>query len=71
MHTASVELGALRMLARVVAFADEAILGRDVLNRAVVTLDGPGFAISIADRSRKRRRTTARARPEGTRRPRH
>lgn len=55
-HAASVELGGLRLLARVVAFVDEAILGRDVLNRAVVTLDGPGLVFSVAARSRKRRR---------------
>jgi len=54
-HAASVELGGLRVLARIVAFADEAILGRDILNQAVVTLDGPGLAMSVAARSRRRR----------------
>ena len=60
-HAASVELGGVRVLARVVAFAEEAILGRDVLNRAVVTLDGPGLVVSVAGagRSRKRRRGRA------------
>ena len=55
-HAASIELGGFRWLARVVAFADEAILGRDLLNQAVVTLDGPGLVMSIAGRSRTRRR---------------
>jgi len=59
-HAASIEVGGLRLLARVVAFVDEAILGRDVLNQAVVTLDGPGLALSVADRSRKRRRPRTR-----------
>lgn len=55
-HAASVELGELRVLARVVGFVDEAILGRDVLNRSVMTLDGPGLAISVTDRARTKRR---------------
>lgn len=55
-HAASVELGGFRSFARVVAFADEAILGRDVLNRVLVTLDGPGLAFSVAGASRKQRR---------------
>jgi predicted aspartyl protease len=59
-HAASVELGGAHLIARVVAFADEAILGRDVLNQVVVTLDGPGLAISLVARSRTRRRRRAR-----------
>jgi predicted aspartyl protease len=58
-HAASVELGELRVHARIVAFADEAILGRDVLNQGVVTLDGPGLAISLQPAARKRRRSRA------------
>jgi predicted aspartyl protease len=54
-HAAAVELGGFRVVARVVAFADEAILGRDVLNQAIVTLDGPGRVISVSGRSRLRR----------------
>lgn len=58
-HAASVELGGFRGFARVVAFVDGAILGRDVLNQAVMTLDGPGlvFSVAYAGRSRKRRRS--------------
>ena len=54
-HAAAVEFGGVRVLARIVAFVDEAILGRDVLNQAVMRLDGPGLAISIDGRSRPRR----------------
>jgi predicted aspartyl protease len=59
-HAASVELGGARLIARVVAFVDEAILGRDVLNQVAVTLDGPGLTISLVARSRTRRRRRGR-----------
>lgn len=55
-HAAAVEFGGVRVLARIVAFVDEAILGRDVLNQAVLTLDGPGLAMSVGGRSRTRRK---------------
>lgn len=55
-HAAAIEVGELRLVARVVAFTDEAILGRDVLNDAVARLDGPGLTISITGRSRGKRR---------------
>lgn len=55
MHAAAVELGGLRVLARVLAYSDEAILGRDILNQVVMTLDGPGLVMSIAGRPRPRR----------------
>ena len=67
-HAAAVELGGFRLLARVVAFLDEAILGRDVLNHAVVRLDGPGLAITIGSRSRPQR-SQARDSPEERRAP--
>ena len=54
-HAASIEFGGVRLLARVVAFPEEAILGRDVLNQAVVMLDGPGLTISVKGRARTRR----------------
>lgn len=57
-HAAAIQLGVLRLLARVVAFTDEAILGRDILNQVLMTLDGPGLTASIAGRSRRRRRST-------------
>ncbi len=58
-HAASVELGELRVTARIIAFADEAILGRDVLNQGVVTLDGPSLTISLQPAARKRRGSRA------------
>ena len=59
-HAATVELAGFRVLARVVAFIDEAILGRDVLNQTVVMLDGPGLAISVTGRGRVPRRKRSR-----------
>jgi predicted aspartyl protease len=58
-HAAAIQVGEIRLLARVVAFVDEAILGRDVLNQAVVTLDGPGLAISVGKSRPKRPRRSA------------
>ncbi|HEX2690652.1 MAG TPA: aspartyl protease family protein [Kofleriaceae bacterium] len=58
-HAAAVEFGGVRLLARIVAFVDEAILGRDVLNQAILRLDGPGLALSLGGRSRTRRRQRA------------
>lgn len=37
----------VRGLGAVIAFDDEAIIGRDVLNRVRVLLDGPRLALSI------------------------
>jgi hypothetical protein len=54
-HAAALELGDLSIVARVVALSHEAILGRDVLNRLRVTLDGPDGAISLQQRPRRRR----------------
>jgi predicted aspartyl protease len=62
-HAAVLELGALQVVARVVAFASEAILGRDVLNQVCMTLDGPGLALSLARRSRPSRRRPGPATP--------
>jgi predicted aspartyl protease len=58
-HLAWVELAELRVEARIIAFADEAILGRDVLNQRIVTLDGPGLTFSVQPAARKRRRSRA------------
>jgi len=46
-HAARIEFARMRGLARVVAFGDEAILGRDLLNRAVARLDGPRLKLSL------------------------
>jgi predicted aspartyl protease len=56
-HAAVVELGKLRLLIRAVAFAEEAILGRDVLNQIRVVLDGPGLEIAVTRRSNRKRQT--------------
>ena len=49
-HGAAVSFGPFRSLIQVIAFMDEAILGRDVLNRFVATLDGPALTLSINPR---------------------
>jgi predicted aspartyl protease len=53
-HDAAVTLAGIRSLVQVVAFADEAILGRDVLNQFIATFDGPALTLSIASPRRKR-----------------
>jgi len=55
-HAARVEFGGVRRLARVVSFGGEAILGRDLLNRAVTLLDGPALTLSLAQQGPRRRR---------------
>jgi predicted aspartyl protease len=47
---ARIELPGFSTLARVIGFADEAILGRDLLNAWVATLDGPRGLLSIRTR---------------------
>jgi predicted aspartyl protease len=59
-HAACVEFAGVRVVARIVAFAEEAILGRDVLNQTVLMLDGPGLAMSVDSRATKRRRPRSR-----------
>jgi len=46
-HAARVRLAGLSCLARVIAFDGEAIIGRDLLNRVTVLLDGPRLALSV------------------------
>jgi len=53
-YAVRLRLGSRRMLARVVAFADEALLGRDVLNSLLLTFDGPSQELDLP----LRRRTT-------------
>jgi predicted aspartyl protease len=55
-HAAVVELGDLRVIARVVAFLDEAILGRDIMNQAVVVLDGPRLETCVKRQAVRRNR---------------
>ena len=54
-HAARVEFAGVRCLARVVAFGSEAILGRDLLNRAVAVLDGPALTLSVTSAPERRR----------------
>ncbi len=49
-YAARVEFGLVDCLARVVAFGGEAILGRDLLNRTLARLDGPGLTLSFRSR---------------------
>lgn len=56
MHAAALEFGDLSIVARVVSFSHEALLGRDVLNQLLVTLDGLTGAISIRQPRPRRRR---------------
>jgi predicted aspartyl protease len=46
-YAAQVEFARVAILARVVAFSGETILGRDLLNRAVTLLDGPRQTVSF------------------------
>jgi hypothetical protein len=44
---------ALRAIARLVALGDESLLGRDLLNRLILRIDGPGQIIETAPRKRR------------------
>ncbi len=51
-YQARVEFAGIHSLAPVVALGDHAILGRDLLNRAFVRLDGPRLTFSLRGPSR-------------------
>jgi predicted aspartyl protease len=55
-HAARVRLGALHALARVVAMGDEALLGRDLLNRLVLRIDGPAGVVEATPSAKRSRR---------------
>ena len=55
-HAARVRLGSLRVLARVVALGDESLLGRDILQRVVMQLDGPAQVVQVTTRPKRARR---------------
>jgi predicted aspartyl protease len=55
-HAARVRIGTLRVLTRLVAFGDEALLGRDLLNQLILHLDGPALIISAGPRTRPSRK---------------
>jgi predicted aspartyl protease len=46
-HAALVEFAGRRLLARVVPFDHEAILGRDLLNGIVIVMDGPKRVLQV------------------------
>lgn len=54
-HAARLRLGTLRALVRVVALGDECLLGRDVLNRLVMHIDGPALTIQATPQARPKR----------------
>ena len=60
-YAARVHVGAWRSLARVVAYGEAALLGRDILNQLVLRIDGPARMIAIMQSSRP-------PRPSGNRR---
>ena len=47
-HAVTLEFAGTTLLAEVVAWGDEGILGRDVLNRFVLELDGPRATLSVS-----------------------
>jgi len=55
-HAARVRLGALHALARVVAMGDEALLGRDLLNRLLLRIDGPAGVVEATLGAKRSRR---------------
>ncbi|MFI5309576.1 MAG: aspartyl protease family protein [Polyangiales bacterium] len=52
---ARVQIGRFAKLARLVAFGDEALLGRDLSNQLVLRVDGPAQATTVVERSRRAR----------------
>lgn len=59
-YAARLRFAGHNMLARVIAFGEEPLLGRDVLNRLVLHLDGPAQKLRVMQTRRKRAATTNR-----------
>jgi predicted aspartyl protease len=55
-HAARVLIAGTRIITRLMAFEDEALLGRDLLNRLVLEIDGPGGWLSVERRVPRRTR---------------
>lgn len=55
-HAARVLIAGVRIVARLMAFEDEALLGRDILNRFSLAIDGPGGWLSVEQRPRHKRK---------------
>jgi predicted aspartyl protease len=50
-YAAQVRIAGLREVVRLVALGEEALLGRDLLNRLTVELDGPAATIAVKARA--------------------
>ena len=57
---AAIELAGWDLLVEVVAFGEETIVGRDLLNRLVLRLDGPGQLLEIGAGTARASRATGR-----------
>ncbi len=53
-HAATIEVGGRRSLVRIIAFDDEAIIGRDLLGSIVAVLDGPRRILEIRTRGARK-----------------
>jgi len=64
-YAATAAFGGIRVLARLAAYEDETVLGRDLLNRVVALLDGPALRLGFGRAGRGRRRALGRRRARG------
>jgi len=55
-HAARLRIGRMRLLARVAALGDEALLGRELLNMLVMRLDGPEKLLHLTVATKPRRK---------------
>jgi predicted aspartyl protease len=55
-RAAAIDVAGSRHLVEVACLGDDAILGRDLLNRMVIRLDGPRQSLEIGARGAKRRK---------------
>ena len=53
-HAAIVSLAGMNFFSEIVAFGEEPIVGRDLLNRFIVRLDGPQRLLDISTPSKRR-----------------
>jgi predicted aspartyl protease len=52
LYAGRVEIGGARILARLAAYEDEVIVGRDLLNRIISLLDGPRLRLRLSSQRR-------------------
>jgi predicted aspartyl protease len=55
-YAARMRIGPLRVLARIAAYGDEALLGRELLNQLVLRFEGPEQLLHVPTRPRTLRR---------------